>query len=247
MAVSRVEWANKTNVTDSTNKPKAGLRPMDYWWLWVLDTGLVTGAFLFYLATQYGTYEFFGRACLRALLPLIPVLVLVGGAGSTIFVLTKVLIEKRDGNKSTALALLIGQALVIALPLVALGVWKSPRQRLAYICVGHAPSAASDVRLTGYSSFLREEWLAVFRVEAAAFQKLVGESQLVPLEAVDFKRYLADSSLQDAKLFQQIPAAGELKCYQRVFRESTEHERGSVLAVFDPASSTAFVFRGYRD
>ncbi len=71
------------------------MRPGDYWRLWLGDTVLVTAGLLFFLATNYGTYEFFGTALVMALLPLIPILVLVGGAGSTIFALTKVLTEKR--------------------------------------------------------------------------------------------------------------------------------------------------------
>ena len=66
---------------------------MDYWWLWVFDTVLVSAGILFFLALQYGTYEFYGKACAMALLPLIPVMVLVGGAGSTVYALTKVWME----------------------------------------------------------------------------------------------------------------------------------------------------------
>ena len=77
------------------NQTGANLRPLDYWRLWLLDALLVGGGMLFFLATHYGTYEFFGQACAMALLPLIPVMVLVGGAGSTVFALTKILIEKR--------------------------------------------------------------------------------------------------------------------------------------------------------
>jgi hypothetical protein len=36
-------------------------------------------------------------------------------------------------------------------------------------------------------------------------------------------------------------------CFQRVFKESEEHQRGGVYAVFDPASATAAVFREYHD
>lgn len=219
---------------------------MAYWWLWVFDTVLVTGAFLFYLATQYGTHEFFGRACLRALLPLIPVMVLVGGAGSTVFALTKVLIEKRRLGKPLALALLAGQAVVVAVPLVLLGAFKSPAHRLSYICAGHAP-AAGEVRLTGYSTFLREEWLAVFRTDEKSFQSFATGARLAPVDGFEFKKMLENSALKKTKLLQQMPAGGRLQYFKRVFKESTEHERGSVLAVFDPATGTAAVFRGYRD
>lgn len=229
------------------NKSAVKLRPRDYWWLWVLDTVLVAGAFLFYLATQYGTYEFFGRACARALLPLIPVMVLVGGAGSTVFALTKIWIEKRGWSKTTALALLLVQALVIALPLVALGVWKSPLHRLSYICAGHAPAAARQIQITGYSAFLREEWLAVFQADEKAFQTMVGDSKLVPVDRFEFSEALERSSLKATKLFQHLPAPDNLQCYKRVFKEAEEHERGSVYAAFDPAGSTAVVFREYHD
>lgn len=57
------------------NKTGANLRPVDYWRLWLLDTVLVSAGLLFILALQYGTYEFFGKACAMALLPLIPVMV----------------------------------------------------------------------------------------------------------------------------------------------------------------------------
>src|SRR5690348_14155514 len=68
----------------------ANLQPRTYWRLWLFDTLLVTAGLLFFLATHYGTYEFFGSALSMALLPLIPILVLVGGGGSTVFALTKV-------------------------------------------------------------------------------------------------------------------------------------------------------------
>ena len=95
----------ESEVKNPTTKPNERLRPMNYWWLWLFDTALVSAGILFFLALQYGTYEFFGRACAMALLPLIPVLVLVGGAGSSIFALTKVLIERRALLRPTALAL----------------------------------------------------------------------------------------------------------------------------------------------
>jgi len=220
---------------------------MTYWWLWVLDTVLVTGAFLFFLAAQYGTYEFFGRACARALLPLIPVMVLVGGAGSTVYALTKVLIEKRGLRPSAAVALLVGPAVAIALALGLLGALKSPAHRLAYICAGHAPAAAGEVRLAGYSAFLREEWLAIFRTDEKSFQTLVAEAKLVPVDEFEFRAMLEKSSLKETGLFKQMPSSGRLQYFRRVFKESTEHERGSVYAMFDPATATAGVFRSYRD
>ena len=78
-----------------------------------------------------------------ALLPLIPIMILVGGAGSTVFALTKVLIEKRSLLRPAALALLVGPALLLTLMLVLLGAFKSPAHRLAYICLGNAPASAS--------------------------------------------------------------------------------------------------------
>ena len=83
--------------------------------------------------------NFSGRPVAMALLPFIPVMVLVGGAGSTIFVLTKVLIEKRSLKVPAALALLVGPGLVVTLLLVLMGAGKSPGHRLAYICLGNVP------------------------------------------------------------------------------------------------------------
>lgn len=225
----------------------AKLGSLNYWWLWVLDTMLVTGGFLFFLATRYGTWEFFGKALLMALLPLIPVMVLVGGAGSTVFALTKVFIEKRRLPRPTAIGLLVGQAVIVAVPLVLLGMFKSPTHRLAYICAGHAPAAAHEVQLTGYSTFLREEWLAVFRADAKSFQALVADAKLTPVDAFELKKFLEPSSLKEAKLFGQIPASDETKAFKRVFKEGEEHERGTIFAVFEPQSSTVAMFRGYRD
>ena len=79
------------NVNAVENQEGVNPRRINYWRLWLFDTVLVSAGVLFFLATQYGTYEFFGKACAMALLPFIPVIVLVGGAGSTIFALTKVL------------------------------------------------------------------------------------------------------------------------------------------------------------
>jgi hypothetical protein len=229
------------------NKSGATLRPLVYWRLWLFDTALVSAGLLFFLATQYGTYEFFGRVCAMALLPLIPVLVLVGGGGSTVFALTKVWIEKRGLKKTVALALLVGPALVVTLALVLLGVFKSPNHRLNYICVGNAPVSASHVQITGYSTFLREEWLAVFNVDGRAFQTFVAQAKLVPADNFEIKTRLEHSSLKDSRLFKKLPASGELRCFKRVFKEAEEHQRGSIYTVFDPATSTAVVFREYHD
>jgi hypothetical protein len=229
------------------NQTAACLRPISYWRLWLFDTVLVSAGFLFYLATNYGTYEFFGRACAMALLPLIPVMVLVGGAGSTVFALTKVLIEKRGLKQPAAMALLVGPAMVIALALGLLGAFKSPAHRLAYMCIGYAPKPTRQVALTGYSTFLREEWLAVFITDEKAFQLMADQAKLVPADEMEFKKMLERSTLKDTQLFHQVPAAGHRLCFKRGFKEAEEHQRGSVYAVFDPATGAAAVFRGYHD
>ena len=225
----------------------ANLRPINYWRLWLFDTVLVSAGGLFFLATFYGTYEFFGNACAMALLPLIPVLVLVGGGGSTVFALTKVMIERRAVRRLPALALLVGPALVVTLLLVMLGTFKSPGHRLAYICLGNAPTAVSHVRITGYSMFLRSEWLAVFNVGQDDFNTLVARAKLVPADNVEFSRRLEHSAHKETKLFKSLPALTNALCFQRVFKESEEHQRGGVYAVFDPTTSTAAVFREYRN
>jgi hypothetical protein len=229
------------------NKSRARLRPMDYWRLWLFDTALVSVGILFFLALQYGTYEFFGKACLMALLPLIPVMVLVGGGGSTVFALTKVLIEKRGLKRPTALALLLGPALVVTLALGLLGACKSPAHRLSYICVGNAPTSASQVQVAGYSTFLHEEWLAVFKVGPKDFQTMVAGAKLVPADNFEFNKILGTSALKNCRLRQSLPALSHSLCFERVFKESEEHQRGGVYAVFDPATSMAVVFREYHD
>ncbi len=220
---------------------------INYWRLWLLNAVLVGAGVLFFLAAQYGTFEFFGPACLIALLPFIPVMVLVGGAGSTIFILTKVLIEKRSLRLPAALALLAGPGLAVTLLLGLLGAGKSPGHRLAHICLGNAPASASQVRVTGYSTFLREEWLAVFNVGPKDFQTLVTQAKLAPVDEFEFRKALEQSALQQSRLFQKLPPLNNLTCFQRVFKEAEERERGSIYAVFDPATSTAVVYREYRD
>src|ERR1039457_5623001 len=225
----------------SENQEGVNPRRINYWRLWIFDTALVSAGILFFLARQYGTYEFFGTACLMALLPLIPVMVLVGGAGSTIFALTKVLIEKRSLKRPVALALLVGPALVVTLLLVLMGAGRSPGHRLAYICLGNAPASASQVQVAGYSTFLRSEWLAVFNVGQKDFQTLVAGAKLVPADGFEFRKMLEQSSLKKSKLFQSFPQPNDLPCFKRVFKESAEHQRGGVYAAFDPATSTAVV------
>jgi hypothetical protein len=229
------------------NQEGVNERRINSWRFWLFDTVLVSAGVLFCLATQYGTYEFFGKACAMALLPFIPVIVLVGGAGSTIFALTKVLIEKRSLPQPTALALLVGPALAVTLALVLLGAFKSPAHRLSYICIGNAPASASQIRIAGYSTFLRSEWLAVFNAGPKDFQTMVAGAKLVPADAFEFNQMLERSAHKGTRLFQSLPPMNNLLCFRRVFKESEEHQRGDVYAVFDPATSTAVVFREYHD
>jgi hypothetical protein len=235
------------DVNTAENKTGANLRPIDYWRLWLLNAVLVSAGALFFLTVQYGTCEFFGRACLMALLPFIPVMVLVGGAGSTIFALTKVMIEKRSLKKPTALALLVGPGMLLTLLFGLLGASKSPGNRLSYICHGNVPASASHVRVTGYSTFLREEWLAVFNVGQKDFQTMVTQANLVPVDDFEFRKMLEQSALKQTGLYQSLPPLKNELCFKRVFKEGKEHERGSIYAAFDPATSTAIVWRGYRD
>ena len=225
----------------------ANWRPIDYWWLWLLDTVLVTAGLLFFLATQYGSYEFFGTALVMALLPLIPLLVLVGGAGSTVFVLTKRWIEKRGLKRPASLAFLVGPALAVALPLVWLGAWKSPAHRLAYICVGCAPASAKDVRITGYSTFLSEEWLAMFHTDEKSFQAFAVNAKLAPVDEFEFQKMFRSSAIRTTRLGQNLASFTNALCFKRVFKESEEHERGTVFALFDPTTTTAVVVRKNRD
>ena len=208
---------------------------------------LVTAGLLFFLASQFGTFEFFSTALLMALLPLIPLMVLVGGAGSTVFVLTKRLIEKRSLKRTASLALLVGPALMVTLPLALLGAWKSPAHRLAYVCMGSAPASASHIRLTGYSTFLREEWLAVFHTDEKSFQVLASKAKLVPADEFEFRDRFQKSVLKTTRLGQSLAPMTNALCFKRVFKESEEHERGMIFALFDPTTATAVVLRGYRD
>jgi hypothetical protein len=228
--------------TKPANRP-----PVNYWRLWVFDAVLVSGGVLFFLAAQYGTYEFFGRACLMALLPFIPVMVLVGGAGSTLFALTKVWIDKRPIRRPVALALLVTPALAVTLLLGLLGAGKSSSHRLAYICLGNVPASANQIQVAGYSMFLREEWLAAFHATPQDFQSLVTQSKLVPVDEFEFKRIVEAGTVKTSRLFRSLPPLANAQCFQRVFKESEEHQRGGVYAAYDPATSTAVVFRGYHD
>jgi len=229
------------------NNTGAKLQPVHYWWLWVLDAVLVSAGILFFLATQYGSYEFFGRAFAMALLPLIPVLVLVGGAGSTVFALTKVLVGRRGLKGPAALALLVGPAVAVTLVLGLTGACRSPGHRLAYICLGNAPASASHVQVAGYSTFLREEWLAVFNLGQKDFETMVGKANLGPVDEFEFRKMQGQLDIKTSRLFQGLPPLANALWFRRVFKESEEHQRGSVYAVFDPASSTAIVVRQYHD
>jgi hypothetical protein len=231
----------------SENQTGADPRPINYWRLWLFDTVLASTGMLFYLATQYGTYEFFGKACTMALLPLIPILILVGGAGSTIFALTKVWIEKHALPRPPALALLVGPALVLTLMLVLFCVFRTPGHRLGYICLGNVPASASHVQVAGYSTFLREEWLAVFNVDEKAFRMMVDRAKLTPADDFELRKKFESSALKKTGLYQSLPPLNAALCFKRVFKEGEEHELGSVYAAFDPATSTAIVLRGYRD
>ena len=235
------------DVNEIANTESNDQRPLNYWRLWLFDAMLVSAGVLFFFATQYGTCEFFGTALVMALLPFIPVMVLVGGAGSTVFALTKVWIEKRALKQPAALALLVGPALVLTLLLVLLGAGRAAGHRLAYICLGNVPAAANHVQGTGYSTFLREEWLAVFNIGQKDFQTLVAAAKLVPADDFEFRKMIGQSSLKTSKLFQSFPQPDDLPCFKRVFKEAEEHQRGGVYAAFDPATSTAVVFREYHD
>lgn len=236
-----------TNMNTAESPINASLRPINYWWLWIGDTVLVTAGLLFFLAAQYGTYEFFGVALVMALLPVIPLLVLVGGAGSTIFALTKVWIEKHRLKKPTVLALLVGPAIVVTLLLATLGASRFASHRLNFICAGHAPASANRIQITGYSAFLRGEWLAVFHMDEKSFQTFVTDAELVPADDFEFQRMFDASSLKATRLGQNLPPLTNAPCFKRVFKEGEEHERGSIFAVFDPNTSTAVVVRSYHD
>ncbi|HEX9046281.1 MAG TPA: hypothetical protein VF988_04585 [Verrucomicrobiae bacterium] len=229
------------------NKTNPLLLPKDYWRLWLVNAVLVSAGMLFGLATQYGTFEFFGTACLMALLPFIPIMVLVGGAGSTIFALTKVFIEKRSLKRTTALGLLLGPGLVVTLLLVLAGANRSPGHWLNYICIGHAPAATGHVRVAGYSTFLREEWLAVFAGGQKDFETMADGAKMAPADSFEFKKWIEQSSLKDTSLYQGLPPLTNAIYYRRIFNAKEEHERGSVYAVFAPGAATVVVARQYRD
>jgi hypothetical protein len=53
--------------------------------------------------------------------------------------------------------------------------------------------------------------------------------------------------LKETGPFQNLLASDKFLCFKRAFKESEEHQRGSVYAAFDAATSTAVVFREYHD
>ena len=223
------------------------IRPLFLWRLWIIDALLVSSGILFFIAQQYGTYEFFGRACAMALLPLIPVLVLVGGAGSTVFALTKVWLEKHKLSLMLTRIFLVGPALLVMILLVRFGANRTPENRLAYICLGNAPATASAVRVAGFSTFLRSEWLAVFHINRSGFEAMVKGGKMESGSAGEFKGILSRSAHQQTRLWQSVPPWKHPLCFQRIFKESEEHQRGGVYAVYDPTTETAVVFREYHD
>jgi hypothetical protein len=76
---------------------------------------------------------------------------------------------------------------------------------------------------------------------------MVAGAKLVPADAFEFQQRLEHSAHNGTRLFQCLPPMNHVLCFQRVFKESEEHQRGGVYAVFDPASATAAVFREYHD
>jgi hypothetical protein len=229
------------------NKSGANFRPSVYWRLWLFDAVLVSAGVLFYLATHYGTDEFYGKALAMAALPFIAAMVLVGGAGSTIFALTKVLIVKRALNFFTSLVLLVGPAVMVTLLLVLLGLRNTPQHRLEYVCAGNAPTSASQVQVVGYTTFLRAEWLAEFNVGAKDFQTMIARTELVPVDDFEFENVFNQSALKKSRLYRNLPPFGNEVFYQRVFKAGEEHKLGSIYAVYDSATSTAIVLREYQD
>ena len=226
----------------ATKRPR-----INYWLLWLLNAVLASAGVLFFLAAQYGTFEYFGMACLMALLPFIPVMVLVGGAGSTLFALTKVMIEKRGIRRPAALSLLMGPGLALAVLLGFLGLNQAQNRRLDYICLGHAPASASHVRIAGYSGFLRGEWLAVFNVGQKDFQTMVAKVELTPVDEFVFREALEKSSVKTTSPGQAFAPLTNAIYFRRAFDEKNEHKRGGVYAAFDPATSTAVLYREYHD
>jgi hypothetical protein len=87
----------------------------------------------------------------------------------------------------------------------------------------------------------------VFTVDRKNFQTFVDRAKLKPIPSLECSRMLESSALKATRLFQNLPQSGDFICFKRVFNEPEEHQRGRVYAVFDPATSTAVVFREYHD
>lgn len=234
-------------VNSVENQSERALHPVNYWRLWLLNAVLVSAGVLIFLATQYGTVEFFGVACLMALIPFIPIVVLVGGAGSWIFILTKDRLDQRAPKTSVRFAFLVGPGLVFFALCLLLAAGKTPGRRLAYVCHGAVPASASQVCVTGYSTYLEEEWLAVFHADSQDFQSMVAKAQLAPADGFEFRMWLDKSTVKKTKLFSSVPSPDNLPCFKRVFNAHTEHERGAIFAVYDAKTSTAVVIREYHD
>lgn len=141
----------------------------------------------------------------------------------------------------------MGPALVVTLLLILIGIGKSQAHRRACICLGNAPASASHVQVTGHSTFLHAEWLAVFNVGPKDFQTLVAGADLVPVDDFEFSKMLEQSFLKKSRLYQSQQPLNDELCFKRVFKEGEEHEIGGVYAAFDPATYTAIVLRGYKD
>jgi hypothetical protein len=76
---------------------------------------------------------------------------------------------------------------------------------------------------------------------------MIAGAKLVPADDFEFQKMIEQSSLKNSWLLQGFPQRNDPLCFKRVFKESEEHQRGGVYAVFDPATSTAVVFREYHD
>lgn len=76
---------------------------------------------------------------------------------------------------------------------------------------------------------------------------MVAGANLIPVDDFVFRKMLEQSALQKTRLYQNVPQLNDLTCYRRVFNEQEEHKRGSIYAVFDPATATAAVYREYHD
>ena len=90
-------------------------------------------------------------------------------------------------------------------------------------------------------------WRTVFNVGPKDFQTMVAGAKLVPVDGFEFRKMLEQSALKKSRLFESVPSLDDLICYKRVFNEQEERKLGGVYAVFDPAASTAAVYREYHE